>query len=322
MDKIGMVGISGIPSTRTYSHNAGWTYCLMDIAKNKFGKEVEIIRDPLRIHYYDKIIINEGINFKSGSFNFFGGLQVYTKELLNELTMYKGDCYSYNEKIDWSPIKKRKEIRDDEDMLKNFCLLPDVELLTTTKNGPDLIIGDSHALSIYFPGYSLSRNDGKTLHGFLKVADEYVDIDHWNNVTLYFGNIDIRFHIGRQTDPMSALDKLIKDYSNYAVHLMDHGIGVEIQGLLPIESEDRKIPGTGLYKGQPFYGSQENRQSWVDYFNEKMEENSFYYGFCFSRSWLYAPLDFKFMESKQSVHIRPQYYKYAHEFIGQVPRLF
>ena len=310
LSKIAMIGVSGNPSTRMSSHNAGWTFALLDITTNKFGSKVDIIKDFTKIHAYDKLIINNGINFK-GKFNFFGGVSDKTVQALSELTKYKGQCYTYNEKIDWSVLATRKEI--DKDILTQ---LPEVEVISTiTKCGSHIIIGDSHALSIYSKGHAISRNDGKTLHGFLKNPEQFLDVDYYDNVTLYFGNIDIRFHIGRQDDSKAALNKLIKDYSDYAKHLIDHGIIVTIQGLLPIEDESRKIPGTGLYLGEPFYGTQKDRQSWVNYFNEEMEKNSHYFGFTFRKPWLDAPLSFDVMEARQSVHVRPEYYLNAKEFI-------
>ena len=310
MEQIGMIGISGNPATRDSSHNGGWTLALLDITKHRFGN-VEIVKDSTEIHAYDKIIINEGINYKEGKFNFFGGVSDDTVQKLTELTKYEGQCYSYNEKLDWSPLTKRKEIRDSSNLLDMIDNLPKVQVLHTDL-GSKLIIGDSHSLSIYKPGSAINRIDGKTLHGFLKDPMKYIgNIDDLTDITMYFGNIDIRFHIFRQDDPKQAINKLARNYTELCDNLTMLGLNVTVQGLLPIEDESRKLPGTGLYLGEKFFGSQADRQGMVDYFNEVMYNNSKLFGFDYDDSWLPPPLSFDAMEAKQSVHVRPKFYKHA-----------
>ena len=310
MEQIGMIGISGNPATRDSSHNGGWTLALLDITKHRFGN-VEIVKDGTEIHAYDKIIINEGINYKEGKFNFFGGVSDDTVQKLTELTKYEGQCYSYNEKIDWSPLAKRKEIRDSSNLLDMIDNLPEVQVLHTDL-GSKLIIGDSHSLSIYKPGSSINRIDGKTLHGFLKDPMKYIgDYLRLDDITMYFGNIDVRFHIYRQDNPKQAINKLVYDYTELCSDLIKLGLNVTVQGLLPIEDESRKLPGTGLYLGEKFFGSQSVRQGAVDYFNEAMYDNSKLFGFDYDDAWLPPPLSFDAMEAKQSVHVRPKFYKHA-----------
>ena len=299
--KIAMIGISGNPPMKLSSHNSGWTFALLNMAEHKFGHKVDVIKDHTKIHNYDKIIINEGVNFK-GKFNFFGGVSDSTVQMLSELIKYKGDCYTYNEKIDWSVLAKRKEIDIQLDKL------PKVETIYTYVESK-LIIGDSHSLSIYKPGFGIKRIDGKTLHGFLKDPMSYIDTKNLSEIIMYFGNIDIRFHIFRQNNPEEAINKLIKNYSIFCDSLLKQGLKVTVQGLLPIEDESRKLPGTGLYLDKSFFGSQKDRQRMVEIFNEEMESNSHYYEFDYEGPWLKKPLSFDNMESKQSVHIRPSEYK-------------
>jgi hypothetical protein len=71
------------------------------------------------------------------------------------------------------------------------------------------LIGDSGSISVWPDDeYSIERLDGKTLYGFLKnpiIADFY-----------YFGNIDVRFHLPRQANPIEATKDLVKKYINHA----------------------------------------------------------------------------------------------------------
>lgn len=316
-----MIGVAANPSTAMFSHNGGWTYTIIDQLRSRFNAEVEIVKNPESIHEYDSICINEGLNYKEGSWNFFGGMQERSISMVNELTKYNGSVYCYNEKICWHSLFKRKELRDSSLRLGDT---PRVNLLSTEENhGSDIIIGDSHSVSIYKPGYNISRNDGKTLFGALKYNGilKQFDFTGYNNIVLYFGNIDIRFHVDRNNG-LEAIDKLVKDYSSFVGDLKEKGYNVTVQGLLPIESDDRKIPGTGLYKGKPFYGSREDRQIYVDYFNQQMEYNAMYYDFVF-RYWD-LPLDgfdspkFKCMESRQSVHLRPSYYLFNDKLFTHV----
>ena len=315
--KIALIGISGKPSIALFSHNGGWTYTIKSILKNTKG-DVDIVTKPNDIHEYDAVCINEGLNYKKGSWNFFGGMQEYSLEILKHLNKYQGKVYCFNEDICWESLIKRKEIRD---IYKSKDDFPEVVTLYTDRKTDKIIIGDSHSVSIYKPGYSISRNDGATLFGSLKEGGilRSFNFDDYNNIVLYFGNIDVRFHIHRQ-GKFNALDKLIKDYCDFVNSLIKKGHDVIVQGLLPIEDESRKIPGTGLYKDNAYYGNRAERQSYVDYFNIVMYERSLYYGFNF-RSWD-LPKDgfdspkFKCMESRQSVHLRPSYYLFKDKLIN------
>ena len=315
--QIAMIGVGGTPSTRLSSHNAGWTFALADLIKNKFGSNsiIDIIpqRVAAHIHEFDVILLNEGVNFK-GKFNFFGGMGPDNLNVLHELSNFKGEIYTYNEIINWKLLLKRSEIRHHDESIYCVNNLPSVKTIHTNTCSSSLIIGDSHSLSIFKPGSCINRIDGKTLHGFLKDPMKYIgNTDDLTDITMYFGNIDIRFHIFRQDDPKAAINKLAKNYTELCDNLMILGLNVIVQGLLPIEDESRKLPGTGLYLGERFFGSQADRQGMVDYFNQVMYNNSQLFGFDFDGPWLPSPLSFDMMEARQSVHIRPKFYKHANE---------
>jgi hypothetical protein len=75
---------------------------------------------------------------------------------------------------------------------------------------------------------------------------------------MVFGNIDIRHHICRlNIDPTEMLTK----WRNFGLLLEHKGISVEYSTPWPIEHEDRKLPKTGYYKNQPFWGTRDERIS-------------------------------------------------------------
>ena len=132
--RIAMIGVTGNSAMRLTSHNAGWTYALIALIKSKFGSDsiVEAVpqRIASRIHDYDVVIMNEGINF-IGKFNFFGGMGPDNLNVLHELSYFKGKCFVFNEKIDWSTLLKRSEIRHHAESIRVVNELPKVETIYT-----------------------------------------------------------------------------------------------------------------------------------------------------------------------------------------------
>ena len=130
-----------------------------------------------------------------------------------------------------------------------------------------IVVGDSHAISHYRPGWMVNSVPYSTLYGSLKKGlDTFVHYDpilsnhQFNHAELYFGNIDIRHHLCRQEKPTEASRLLASDYYEAAfklAHDIDARIGIVEP--LPIENESRKVPTTGFYKGTPFYGTWEQR---------------------------------------------------------------
>jgi len=303
-----MIGVISNPVKSLNSHNGGWTYVSKSIIDEFFNCEIDILNEKDNWDSYDTLIVNEGVNFKSGTYNFFGGVNESTIKRLNKFKEFKGDLFSINELIDYNDMcKKRKELKDFNDVLR----IPNVIELSNCFN--KLILGDSHSISIYKPGYSISRNDGKTLHGFLKDGiSNYVE-SLTEELVFYAGNIDIRFHICRYgltsiVDMILDLERQLKDLKMKKITLVE---------LLPIENENRKIPGTGKYKGQNFNGSSEERLEMVLFFNKMLnimannnKWNVLKWNFDYEKE-----LNFNDMEAKQSVHLRPTSYMFANELI-------
>lgn len=309
--KIGMLGVVNNLSTRLNSHNAGWTLVCRNILERKFHDVVEVLDNRCEYEEYDAIVINEGVNYREGVFNFFGGVQQRQIDALIKLSKYKGKIYSVNDLVDYnSLLSKRKELNS----LQISFAIPEIIDLSKVTN--KMVLGDSHSLSIFKPGYSISRNDGKTLHGFLKNGISSYLHEDTKEIIFYAGNIDIRFHINRQGGK-GAVKALCLRLYDQLLDLQSNGIKVSLTHLLPIEDESRKIPGTGKYKGYNFFGSKQERTDYVIYFNSlidrianKLNLDVIKWDFDYQEG-----LDFFHMESKQSVHIRPASYKFINELL-------
>lgn len=283
--KIGIIGIMNNPSSSINSHSAGWNNIIKDSIDNS-----EILNQDDNWLDYETLIINHGPNFKEGSFNIIGGINEDVIKRINKLIECKNNGIKILQ-IDGFQMKdfviKRKLNFEWDNFIDSY------EIPKRNK----LLIGDSHSISVW-PGkeFDITRMDGKTLFGFLKNP---IKADY-----LYFGNIDIRFHLCRQENPEEATRQLVKRYIEFA-----KSCNAKVSCLLPVESENRKLPNSGLYKGKAFYGSQSERQNLVDLFNNELlssglEVNEW------PKYW-YTNLEFyekNVMEPKQSVHLRPKYY--------------
>lgn len=310
MKKIAMVGVISNPVKSLNSHNGGWTYVCKSILEEKYNTKIDFINENDDWNIYDSLIINEGVNYKSGVYNFFGGVSDKTITKLLKLNNFKGDLFSINEKVDYNDMcQKRKELIEFRNI--NFKI-PNVLMLD--KLSTNLVLGDSHSLSVFKTGYSVSRNDGKTLHGFLKEGIKSYVNDNITKLVFYAGNIDIRFHVCRYG--IESIDEMILELESQLNSLNIDDIS--LVELLPIENESRKIPGTGKYNGSNFNGNREQRLEMVMHFNAMLnlvaEKNNWKvlkWNFDYQEE-----LSFDKMEAKQSVHLRPTSYMFANDFIN------
>ena len=296
-NKKGIVGVVINPVRSLNSHNGGWTLVLKSIL------DADILTEKDDWNKYEELILSEGINYKEGKFNFFGGVQDSFYIRLNKLNDFKGKVYCINEMIDYNVVcKKRKE-------LKGLSCNKLPEILYTKKHNNKLILGDSHSVSVYRPGYSIHRIDGKTLNGFLKIGLHNFIKKDTSELVFYAGNIDVRFHIHRFGGRKAVVD-LIRELF---VQLQKLNLNkITLVSLLPIEDESRKIPGTGLYKDKPFFGTKEERTYYVNEFNALLKRGANHYNYnLIEWDFNYEDgLSFDEMESRQSVHLKPKSYKY------------
>jgi hypothetical protein len=279
---------------------------------------------------FDKLYVYHG-NDWGGTINLYGGCERFPYAWnFRNFTKFKGQVISLaipfpdyhallNKKLS-SNRERKKPIQpewDDCDFDNLLRMQKTATLLRYPRVTRSVVIGDSHAICMYRPDWTVNSVPYKTLFGALKTGFEHFINDPYENpsvvenVELYFGNIDIRHHLCRQEDPIEATIDICSRYVEAADGLYDKYPKlktVSIYEPLPIESEERKIPATGYYEKQPFFGSWSERNEvrikfrdslekfaaksrvkiirWIDYLmNEKGE------------------LDMEFMEYKQSVHL-------------------
>ena len=309
--KAAIVGmLNNIGSSQSH-HGGGYYHVMTSILKSEhIVGDLDVNPDPSTWNEYERLYILEGVNYQENVFNFIGGPQPEHKAKLEAMANYKGLAIAVNVPIDLNVFNKRFNI-DHQFTTINCIDFAKLHGGVTRK----LVRGDSHSLSVWRPGFGLDRTDGKTLHGFLKDADSLVE--EWNSkydeVVLYFGNIDLRFHLMRQENPKAAVGELFRRYVEFAKKLNN----VTLVNLLPVEHESRKLPGTGLYLKQPYFGTRQERADLRDTANRILNNSGLK-----TLQWPDQWIDedgmkmFEYMEAKQSVHLKPKYYMFAKEFIS------
>lgn len=309
--KIGLISMMGNVGSTTNSQGGGYGLIATKMVKdNNKSDQVDVNPKPSTWDSYDMLLICEGVNFMEGSFNIPGGPQPEHYEKMKVIAAYKGKVGFINKNFDFEGFNKRLQIPD--------VSFPEGETINYFINYgiPEVgkaVIGDSHALSVWRPGYALDFTAGRTLHGFLKRKTPQELNEFWpRGVVLYFGNIDLRFHLMRQPMPFSATVDLFNRYVEFARQLND----VTLVNLLPVEHESRKIPGTGLYKKQPFFGTRAERMELWETANKIMNESGLK-TITWPEDWVDEDgtkmLDI--LEQKQSVHLRPKHYPFLNELL-------
>lgn len=312
-----MTGVVNKISTSLSSHGAGWAFACRSALETYFNQEVEILKDYTKYNDYDILVINEGVNYKENVFNFFGGVQQDQILALEAFSGFNGELYSVNLPVDYNVLlQKRKELKDLD---LSFRLPQPIDISSVSDK---LVLGDSHSISVYKPGYGLNRNDGKTLHGFLKIGLKQFIPDNINHLIFYAGNIDARFHFCRfgeknMISKLYELESQLKELSLESISLVK---------LIPAEDISRKLPKTGLYKGEKYFGSRQYRNYMIKLYNDMLES------ICRRNLWNilswnfdYDNFSFDDMEARQSVHLRPSSYMFKDQFVGDdrgVSKLF
>ena len=313
--RIGLVSMLGNVGGKSLStQGSGYGLIVTKMIRDYFPSDsIEINPDCSTWEKYDALFICEGVNFVPGSYNIIGGPQPIHYEKIKAIGDYKGIVKFINKELDFGGFNKRLKIPDLTFPVTNF-----VDLFKSYGNQTrKCVIGDSHALSVWRPGFSLDFTPGRTLHGFLKRHDIPTGVDNINSMfdetVTYFSNIDVRFHLMRQPDPKQATIDLFSRYVELSSKLKNNTI-VEP---LPVEHESRKIPGTGLYKKQPFFGTREERME-IRQLAVDLIRNSGQKYISWPDEWIDEDgtnmLDI--LESKQSVHLRPKNWKYINEITG------
>jgi hypothetical protein len=309
---VGLISIMGNVGSTLNSQGGGYglihTRMLFD---NHPHDTVDVNPPPSMWGNYDLLYICEGVNFVAGSFNIPGGPQPIHYEKMKAISDFKGELRQSDCLFDFNKFNQRLKIPDVKYPDVNHIPWYNTFLSHGLVNRKG-VIGDSHALSVWKPEHSLDFTAGRTLHGFLKRESVEEINSKFDETTLYFGCIDVRFHLMRQENPKQATIDLFTRYVEFAKQLKD----ATLVNLLPVEHESRKIPGTGLYKKQKFFGTRAERMEVREIANKIMNESGLK-----TIQWPEEWIDedgtkmLDILEMKQSVHLRPKYYTFLNEIL-------
>ena len=316
--------VGGKLTDSEYSHKNGWAMMRACQLSDALGEEVKVLRGESWDNY-DKVFLYHGMEFQ-GSLNLFGGATEESAKFYERIATTKTKLISLDiDMPDYGELcKGRLKACDDYwrninwDVVSAKCKT--IGSVTHPFESDALVVGDSHAFSVYQRGYNVIRKDARTLRGVLKktirkeIMDHGIDPGTINTLTTYYGNIDIRHHLMREANPAAAIDELITEYEKQLKELNIEEI--EVVCPLPIEDESRRLPKTGYFEGTPFYGSQEARSQLVDYMGGKIIE------MCVNNGWrvyewpmdwyTVSPLAFMqtYMERPKSVHLAPKFHRW------------
>lgn len=302
-------------SSNIHSHRAAQAAIYAEQLNVEFGgvhldRTGDIHPDPAS---FDRVYVYHG-NDWFGSLNLFGGMKNYSNiDKLIRYSKIKAPVYSLW--IDHPKYSEMLKPRLDGDIHPDWNLvdwenLKKIEDTAITVREIEVVnrvvAGDSHAICMYRPGWFVNSVPYKTLHGALKEGLQTFIEPHHEIAEFYFGNIDIRHHLCRQTDPEQATRDLANRYYT-ALSQLDLA-KVYAYELLPIENESRVLPKTGYYKGTPFYGSWEDRNRCRLIFKEEMRNLCAQGSVNFIEWTSYLlndkfELDFEHMEKPKSVHL-------------------
>ena len=260
-----------------------------------------------KIHDYDELFLYtlpEDLQ-KGNDMSVYGGIAQNRElfdSLIKNMSEFKGDIYQLDGEFDYREAYRRRHLVLPE----KFSGFP----VRTMKEfvGRPAVIGDSHCASIRPTGWRLFNDDGKTLYSALSDdVSTLIPDDETTQVAFYFGNIDIRHHICRQDDPLGETRRMAELLIEQAMKI-DASKEVWLTHLLPMTSDDRKVPKSGMYKKTPFFGSWSDRQDCINLFNQILDEEWLATIRWDDRYWKDGHLNPQSMESKQSVHLAPHSY--------------
>ena len=268
---------------------------------------VPLLEDPVPV---ETLYLDHGANF-TGGLNLFGGFNQDLEDRINIMLKCDNIVSLDRGMPDYGAmLKKRKDVKNKDscDIVSRKCESA-TTLISSDLETDWLAVGDSHTAAYSRAGSAVVKQDGTTLNNQIKNNFEYirehVNKRQWKGVTVCLGNIDVRFHIHRLE---ADVDAMIEAYGDFGKSL---DCEVEYDLPWPIEHEDIKIPGSGKYKGEPFYGSREERTEIVNKIRSAMDK---YNMNCVSYPSEWSAMEGEsyakqIMESNGSVHLNPVYYR-------------
>jgi len=307
--------VANIP-VNAKSHTHGWT----QVWAHHLGATIDH-KCSAGVADADMVFIDHGANF-SGNLNLFGGA---TDEIYNRFNIVASCRHLVS--LDWdmpdfgAMLKKRIGAKTTSDKItEEWCdrLSSRLSYCKSIKQQDldtyGVTLGDSHTIAFSRAQDSVLRNDGKTLYGALQdgLSTMFRGTNVRGEITLCFGSIDIRHHLARPGN--NGVDDLITEYVRQGLELeTQYECPVRFAAPVPVEFEGRRIPKSGFYKGEPFYGSREVRleitMRFIDQIKKMAGEDKIV---CPPADWYdmdpecYAKT---IMEHGSSFHIAPPFYR-------------
>ena len=287
---------NGPISDRAHSHRASWPRMRAHQIESTTGRQVDLANTPedldalIDLGPKPSLALYLGMEW-NGALNFFGGVNAKAFDrLIAPAIRFKdvSDIWYLDEML-VTPLMDLFHLRSDAEkwdpgfkykrLAKAYesCAKPLVQPVL-----PRMIFGDSHSVAQYpMSSATVMRNDGLTLHGALGSGFINKIVESWpggttnvgaaialaacSEMIVSLGNIDIRHHALRvhgSVDKAAASpdfnDRLIDELFKLK-KMLGKTAKIKLVAPLPIETEERRIPQTGWYKGKPFYGLRADR---------------------------------------------------------------
>ena len=319
MSKIIMNPFTPIPKSPK-SHVRGWATMWSQ------RLDAEIANKDTDVSLYEEIYIDHGVNF-SGTMNLFGGYNTEVHNRVMQLveaeqkgaTLYSLDLpineVGYVKQIEKrigaaTTTKSEIDLYDIEESLyaAHTLTMGDLKL-------PKAIIGDSHCLAYSTKDQKIDRRNGLTLYHVLNKIGLVPFINksfakNSSEIDLCLGSIDIRHHVFRHEVDAGAF---AHRYAREIIKAQDYlETAINPCTPVPIETIDRKIPNTGKYRGESYFGSMDQRidftQEFIDVLNDYIE----FEVVSPPKKWYTMDpyvYEKEIMEHGGSVHISPVYYR-------------
>ena len=318
--KVLMTGLGPI-SNKLHSHKAAQAIIYADqISEAGHDVTINLVSNKVKDYSeYDEIYFYHGSDW-SGNLNLFGGIQAYpNQDYISALSHFNGKIKSiiidfpdyasmFNDRLTKAEMTWQNVHWENLRRLQNEAVTIDPNTMKRYKN---IAFGDSHAISMYRPGWENVSVPFSTLHGSINRGfEEFIpEGGEYDRIETYFGNIDIRHHLCRFDDSINESKKLARRYIDEVNRISNkYSAEVTVWEPLPIENESRKVPKTGWYKGTPFYGTWQERTDVRQAFIDELHTGVTVFKWTGHMKNNKGELDFEYMEKPQSIHLSREHY--------------
>ena len=313
--KVLLTGLGPI-SNKIHSHKAAQAIIYADqIREAGHNVTINLVNNKIKDYSsFDEIYFYHGSDW-SGNLNLFGGIQAYpNQDYVSALSHFNGKIKSiivdfpdyasmFTDRLTKADMTWDNVHWENLRKLQNEATTVDPNTVKRYKN---IAFGDSHAISMYRPGWENVSIPFSTLHGSINRGFETFipEGGSYDRIETYFANIDIRHHLCRFDDSITEAQKLATRYVEETNRIAEkYSASVTMWEPLPIEDESRKVPKTGYYKGTPFFGTWQQRTDVRKAFIDILAKSDRLYSWTEPLMNTKGELDFEVMEKPQSIHL-------------------